>query len=57
MATSTLYAPGSAFNGNAFTMHEIKAVQPDTIRIPLVGHIITDEDIGALQVIVIVLRH
>ena len=46
MATQTQLSPAM------FQQYgQVQAVEPDKPRVPLVGHIITDEDIGALQVI------
>ncbi len=52
MATQTAISPAmrSQF-GTGTAVSVIKAVEPDKARVPLVGHIITDEDIGALQVL------
>lgn len=47
MATQTQMAPMAQFG---VTTLGAGTVQPDSLKIPLVGHIITDEDIGALQV-------
>ena len=51
MATQASYSP-SATHPKGFADPVKTMVAPDKPRVPLVGHIITDEDIGALQVCV-----
>ena len=52
MAADTQLKPFGGFTG--VTVHEIRNPQTDSKIIPLVGHVITDDDIGALQVILFV---
>ena len=52
MAADTQLAPFGGFTG--VTVPEIRNQQSDSKMIPLVGHIITDDDIGALQVLYII---